>query len=270
MEPMSYPENRLPAGIRGLAAFFLPIGLDETVGSASLMRRVDVKYAASEGQLAAVLQDCFGHYSVLEIDGRRVARYETEYFDTPEMGFYHEHHAGRPRRRKVRIRRYADSGDAYLEVKQRQADGRTVKARVAMMAGQQTDIVELLSGPVFQSFGPLQADRLYPGVSVSFHRMTLVDPLKMERVTIDHDVTFRLAGRALPLPGLVVAEVKQSRAGFSRFRDSMRVHGIRPGSLSKYCLGAACLHGQVKKNLFKARIRRILQLTGHETAPAIQ
>jgi len=253
-------------GMAEMAEGFQPIGLEDTTRSASLMRRMDVKYAVSEEQLKAVLPGCKGHYRVLEIDGRRVARYETQYYDTPEMGFYHAHHAGRPRRRKVRVRRYADSGLRFLEVKQRQADGRTVKQRMLLEGDGHPDMAVLLADPVFDAYGSLEATRLQPSMAVSFRRITLVDPERAERVTIDFDVSFHQGDLERRMTGLVVAEVKQTRSGPSRFRDAMRRHGIRPGSLSKYCLGAACLRGDVKKTLFKARIRRILQLTRHGTA----
>jgi hypothetical protein len=257
-------------GLQEIAEAFRPIGLEDTTRSAALMRRMDVKYAVTEEQLKPVLLECIGCYRVLEIEGRRVARYETQYYDTPEMRFYHEHHSDRPRRRKVRVRRYADSGDAFLEVKQRQADGRTVKKRIPLTGPEGLDITGKLSEPAFRGLGPLDAGRLHPSVSVSFRRITLVDPERGERVTIDFDVTFRHGVLERRMSGLAVAEVKQSRTGASRFREVMRRYGIRPGSLSKYCLGAACLRGDVKKNLFKARIRRILQLTEHETAADIR
>jgi hypothetical protein len=257
-------------GMQELAEAFDRIGLEDTTRNAALMRRMDVKYVITEEQLKSVLLECTRDYRVLEIDDRRVARYETQYFDTPEMRFYHEHHSDRPRRRKVRVRRYADSGDAFLEVKQRQADGRTVKTRIPITVTDGFDISGMLSHPAFEAFGPLDAGRLQPSVSACFRRITLVDPDKEERVTIDFDVTFSHGVLERRMTGLVVAEVKQPRTGSSRFREVMRQHGIRPGSLSKYCLGVACLRADVKKNLFKSRIRRILQLTEHETAADIR
>lgn len=270
MKVMSSTLTTPMPGIEEIAEAFRPIGLEETIRSAALMRRLDVKYAVTEEQLKSVLLECIGDYHVLEIGDRRVSRYETQYYDTPEMRLYHEHHSDRPRRRKVRVRRYADSGDVFLEVKQRQADGRTVKNRIPLTVTDGSDISGMLSDPAFEAFGALDVGRLLPSVSVSFRRITLVDPKKEERVTIDFDVTFNHGVRKLRMPGLVVAEVKQSRTGASRFREVLRRFGIRPGSLSKYCLGAACLRTDVKKNLFKARIRRILQLTEHETAADIR
>lgn len=228
---------------------------------APLMRRFDVKYAATEDQMKSVLQDSLKHYHILEVGGLRISRYQTQYFDTPEMVFYHEHHSDRGRRRKVRIRTYCETGEAYLEVKCRQPNRRTVKTRVPMERAGRFDLELLLLDPVFSLCGPLYSERLQPSVSVSFRRVTLVNLVNEERVTLDFDVSFQYGSIERPLHGLVVSELKQLQPGPSVFQSVMRRHGIRPGSLSKYCLGTACLHGKVKTNLFKARIRKILELT---------
>ena len=249
---------------------FEPIGLAETVSSASLLRRVDIKYAMTREQSEAALRACVGRYRVMEVGGSRISAYETVYYDTPEMSFYHEHHSGRLSRRKVRVRRYRDTGEAYLEVKHRQNRGMTVKTRLPLVTGVDGDVGLLLADPLFGGCGPLPAGRLRPSLVVRYRRVTLVDPATAERVTLDFGLSFDHAGRRLDLDGIVVAEVKQSRRGPSFFRTLMRGLAIRPGSLSKYCIGAMGLHSGVRKNRFKTRYRRILDLLTHETDPDTQ
>lgn len=253
-----------------ILGLFDPIGLSETVRSASLLRRVDVKYVMTREQSEAALRACVGRYRVMEVGGSRISAYETVYYDTPEMSFYHEHHAGRLTRRKVRVRRYCHTGEAYLEVKHRQNRGLTVKTRVPLEADGPGDLGVLLADPMFGGCGPLPTGRLRPSLAVRYRRVTLVDTATAERVTLDFGLSFDHAGRRLGLDGIVVAEVKQRRRGPSFFRTLMRGLRIRPGSLSKYCIGAVGLHSGVRKNRFKARYRRILELLTHETATHTQ
>ena len=60
------------------------IGLSE-MGHVALLRRTDVKYLLSEEQLLCALAGLTGAYRVLEIEGRRLHRYRTIYFDTPNL-----------------------------------------------------------------------------------------------------------------------------------------------------------------------------------------
>ena len=70
---------------------FAPISLDEMNG-VSLMRRVDTKYVIHRAQLPTVLAAVSTRYAILEIEGRRVMRYTSQYFDTAAFRFYRDHH----------------------------------------------------------------------------------------------------------------------------------------------------------------------------------
>src|SRR5687768_2586669 len=125
---------RMPDALREVAAMaggFEPVSLHE-IGAAALMDRVDTKFVLPVGSVAGILASLKGGYRVLEVGGRRLSRYSTRYFDTPDLRLYHAHHAGRARRYKVRVRTYVDSEARYLEVKLRTNRGRTTKERVSL------------------------------------------------------------------------------------------------------------------------------------------
>ena len=94
-----------------------------------LQRRFDRKYLASLTDVEQLIRTLAGTHRVLMAGHRRLARYETTYFDTTRRKAFHDHRRGRPRRAKVRARTYLDRSLTVLEVKQRSGRGSTIKAR---------------------------------------------------------------------------------------------------------------------------------------------
>ena len=109
-----------------------PISLDEMSGI-KLMNRTDTKFVTSASRLRELLVLAHDDYRVQEIDGKRIARYYTAYFDTPDNNMYIVHQNGHVGRQKLRIRSYVDSGLNFLEVKTKNNHGRTKKKRVDMV-----------------------------------------------------------------------------------------------------------------------------------------
>ena len=84
-----------------LLARFEPVSLRD-LDDVALQDRVDTKMLLTVNQLCSALHQLTDHYQVLKIDGRRMHRYQTLYFDTPDLDFYHQHHNGKRNRYKVR------------------------------------------------------------------------------------------------------------------------------------------------------------------------
>ena len=85
------------------------LGLEEVDARAALQTRVDRKYVVDPrtwGEVLATLD----RPGVLEIDGRRSFGYSSTYYDTEELDSYRDAARRRPRRYKVRTRRYLDTG----------------------------------------------------------------------------------------------------------------------------------------------------------------
>lgn len=235
---------------------FAPISLGE-MDAVALQNRTDTKFLLTTAQLVAALEALAGQYRVLEIDGVRLSPYETLYFDTPDFTLYHQHHAGKANRLKVRARRYLVTGQAFFEVKCKTNKNRTVKQRVPTehLATSAAPVAELLAA------APVDPAALAPRLWNRFARLTLVGAGFPERVTIDVNLRFAADGRQIALPGIAVAEVKQ--AGVSRdggFLALMHAAHITPMGFSKYCIGAALLFPALKHNRFKPRLRRLAQL----------
>ena len=79
-----------------------------------------------------------------------------------------------------------------------------------------------------------------------------------ERLTLDLGIQFERDGQAAVLPGIVIAELKQSGVDqASAFARLMRERQVRPTSLSKYCLGVAMLVPGVSHTAFAAQLQAI-------------
>lgn len=248
------PSPSLSTAVRRFARISLA-----DMNGVSLMRRIDTKYILHQRALPEVLRAIEEHYAILEIDGRRAMNYVSQYFDTPEFGFYIDHHNGKARRAKVRIRSYVDSGTRFLEVKQKSAKGVTDKRRTRFSP---TEMALSRDAREFIGETIARTHDLQPSVRNQFRRLTLVDTGRGERVTIDWDLSSRLGRVDQEHPNLVVIEVKQE--GVDRHAPIMQTLkriGSRPCRVSKYCLGVACLCPHLKANRFKARRLRIRRLT---------
>jgi hypothetical protein len=225
----------------------------------ALLRRTDTKYLMSERQLARALAHLTDRYWVLEVDGRRLQRYQTLYFDTENLALYRQHHDGRRSRYKVRERAYVDSDLVFWEIKQKVNDNRTIKSRIRTreLNAQITRDAE----PFLHAHYPYPVAALEPTIYNTFQRITLVSKRSVERITVDVSLRLLWNDAWVSLDGLVIAEVKQD--GFSMdsaFVGEMRALGVRPTSFSKYCTGVSMLCPEIKHNRFKPQLRRIDQL----------
>ena len=237
-----------------------PINLAE-MKAVTLLKRVDTKYILPVRQLFQAISNLKDRYRVLEVQGNRINRYHNLYFDTPDFDFYHQHHNGQRDRYKVRCREYVDTRLDYLEVKRKNNRDQTIKSRLKT-----TEFVSVLTKKdhkfLHDKF-PGEDRQLNPVLWVDFMRITLVSKHRVERLTLDINLSFSNSWDQHELPGLAVAEVKQD--GFSinsDFIQQMRIMKTQPERFSKYCQGITHFYPQVKYNRFKPRtllIERIIR-----------
>jgi hypothetical protein len=245
-----------------------PMGL-QMLESVALQNRTDTKYLLSEGEAATILRACAPHFRVLEIEGRRGSFYSTQYFDTPDLAMYLDHHNGVRDRYKVRLRSYRESGGAWLEIKRKTNLERTVKSRLSLSEVDPelgVDAVGYFTAEeayFIRESTPYDPLDLYPVVNNEFTRITLasVDTNRPERITIDAGLHVRWRNETMRLPGVVIAEVKRPRAGAnSVFSNAASAVRVQPTPFSKYCITIALLAPNVRMNLFKETIRKLERL----------
>lgn len=227
------------------------VALAEVVRDAALLDRRERKYVLRRADLDVVLTaltDVGDATRILEIDGRRSFGYRSVYLDTPDLTSYLAAAHRRPRRAKVRLRAYLDTGGRYLEVKRRDRDGRTRKERLRLDG---PEVTPLRDGWAFldrfEETRPIQAD-LRPTLTTTYRRVTLLPGGDPSRVTVDLDLRCSDPdGRELWLPGLALVEVK-SPARATTFDRLLWEHGHRPATVSKYGTGLAALRPELPSN----------------------
>lgn len=250
----------------GILSDMTPVMLDE-MNAVRLMNRTDSKFLLNRTQLMAMAPQWKSNFLVQEIEGKRISAYKTLYFDTPDAITYTVHHNRQLHRQKIRQRIYLDTNDAFCEIKNKVNTGRTKKKRIHIPLSSWGDLYELPEMADFIREKVWITDQhLYPRLQNQFHRVTLVNQAKTERITIDTGISFvnmRDETKAT-VNGLVIVEVKQDGGKLSDFKKILRETRVRQRGLSKYCLGMMLTDKQIKYNRFKTKIRYVEKLIGQD------
>jgi hypothetical protein len=242
--------------VRSMVSQFSPISLDQ-MDAVKLMDRIDMKFILPFDQFTGLLPHLAQNYNVLTIEGNQVFSYQTDYYDTPDLKMFYDHHNGRLTRFKIRHREYVESCLSFLEVKFRTNKGRIQKERIKYQNRDDQSFAGFI-----EKHTPYHPDKLACTVINHFNRFTLVDHKMKERVTADFNISFTDKLRNISLSGLVIIEIKQAQADkTSLIYQILKKNNIRPSSISKYCVGLSLLNDQSKTNNFKHIILQINKLS---------
>ncbi|MDA0979792.1 MAG: polyphosphate polymerase domain-containing protein [Bacteroidetes bacterium] len=209
------------------------------------MDRREEKFLIPNTWCAPLAKSLDKDYKILEINGNRQFEYRNLYFDTPENNFLDDHIRERKNKYKVRIRSYVNSNICFLEIKEKNVHGRSVKMRV-QRTSEKWDAPLTDSEKRFLSERIPFASELSPVLYISYSRFTLAHLNKGERITFDTDLTFTsIQGKiSKPLQGLLVIELKQAetdrRSPLFVFLRSLPERTAQVGriiKISKYVLG---------------------------------
>ena len=236
----------------------------EEMQNIHLMDRVDSKFISSISILPRLLEEMTPYFKVQINNEKRIAPYCTQYLDTPDLHMFLMHQNGKLNRQKIRIRSYVDSQVSFLEVKNKNNKGRTIKIRVPVDLSHIQSVEELNSSKEFLEQNALVDSRnLQPMLANEFKRITLVNNRATERVTLDFDLRFinHQTGRQEEVSDLLVLELKQDGWQHSDFRDIMHKLRIKASSFSKYCMGTVLTNPDIKQNRFKAKWSIINKIT---------
>ena len=260
----------MSVNLRHIIDSYAPITLEQ-MGGIKLMNRTDTKFVTTEPVLCELLQLAQRDYYAQDIDGERIARYFTAYFDTADNDMYIMHQNGHVNRQKVRIRSYVDSHLDFLEVKTKNNRGRTKKKRITMQAfdavNPPVDISFRRQSQQFTEYDDFLRQHLFVATPEQlseqllnrFNRITLVNRARTERLTIDTGLRFRnLRTKQLcDLTGLAIIELKRDGLQPSPILDLLIQLRIKPSGFSKYCMGQALTDPSLKRNRFKERLRMV-------------
>jgi hypothetical protein len=257
--PPQRHDSRPEHGFPGLVEDLETVDLDALTGVAELQDRHDAKFLVPDDVVAKLLPRLAPPMRVLEVDGRRASSYHSVYFDTPAFDCYRAHLQGRRRRFKVRTRHYGDPAAAMLEVKTKGLRGRTVKQRVPHPAAA-PDVLDdearrYVAQVLASAYGMEPPEVLVPAASTSYERITLVDLDAGERVTIDLGLQIRVGDHQRDLltrHAIVECKTRGLRSPTTRAFVEL---GLRPRSLSKFCLAVASTRRDLPGNPWRPVLR---------------
>lgn len=235
--------------IEHITALYPAVTLNE-MDEYALLDRIDTKYLVRVDDLPELLSALTGSHAILETGSSRISEYRTLYFDTPTLNFYFDHHNGKRPRYKIRMREYQNTQDAFLEIKEKVHDLRTIKNRMSIASIRQSFTSEMHT--FLEQFYPGDSSTLRPILWNNFKRITLLNSGCCERITIDLGLKFFNDSDTFQLPHLAVIELKQKDLSRdSIILQALKSKGYQPLSLSKYCTGVAFLNPEIKHNRFK-------------------
>lgn len=258
------PSLRVPRAPvpRWLVEPFQPVSLKELDAKADMLDRRDNKYIVRADMLRQAIAELVGQFDILEIEGKRDFTYDTCYFDDAQRTSYFDHHKGRRIRCKVRMRKYADAGLCFVEVKLKYMRGMTIKERLQRpvgMYGTMDDEARQFVGSCYRDLYKREfLQDLNPALEMNYQRVTLVAKEGGERVTIDTGLVFTGTSGSWSIDhDLVLVEVKSGNANGIADKILRRLHQHPTNTCSKYCVAMAALKEVSKTNKFLVALRRL-------------
>lgn len=231
------------AELEDLTRAFDGVSLRELDQRAALLKRIDRKYAVDAARFRGLAERLRHDHQILDIDGRRVFRYRSAYFDTPELRCFWDHVNDQVPRFKARTRTYEDSARCVFEVKLTRAPGETDKRQVEY----EVDEARQLTHDAWQCLREALADAglecpdsLRHTLTTSFDRLTLAAAGRPDRLTCDTVVCLASpAGQTVALRDGVVLVESKSEEGDGAADRTLADLGVEAISLSKYRVGTS-------------------------------
>jgi hypothetical protein len=249
--------------VAAAAAMVDPIGLSELMELAELQTRVDRKYFVPADVFRRMIAELAAEMRVLDIDGLRTFGYESVYFDTPDLSTYRAHLQRRRQRFKARTRTYTDSGLCMFEVKLTGARGETVKQRVPHPADDRAELTDgalaHLADSLYKAYHQDVPAGMRPTLVTTYRRTTFVSRTGEARLTCDTGLVCLDVHNEVRDTGTHVLVESKSSGRASAPDRILRDLGVRPASVSKYCVAVAALHPELPSNPWRQTLRRYFE-----------
>lgn len=254
---------------RWLVDPFRSISLEQLNAKAAMLERLDNKYVVREGVLRQAIAELAKHFDILETGGKRDFTYETCYFDDVDHRSYFDHHQGRRKRCKVRVRKYTDAQLCFVEVKLKDKRGVTVKKRLKYPLDKYGALDANAWAHIRSAYDEVYSaefDRdLKPVVEMRYQRITLVAKQGGERMTIDRNLMFEGESRRCSIDASTfVVETKSANANGIADKILRRLHQHPTKGCSKYCIAMATLDKVKRHNKFLPALRKLSAIPGSQ------
>ncbi len=225
----------------------------EDVKQLSFAKRREEKYILHFDTLFYVLPLLKEYYSILEISNQRYQTYETQYWDTPHYDMFHQYQRKIGNRYKIRTRQYLESGIEYIELKHKNNKDFSLKKRQRLSSDHRLETIKNF----IKEHSPYQYDELEKTVKNRYFRISLLNKINNERITIDINFHSSLAPEytsTLDLSHLAIIESKKLIEDHSFLEEIFLKERYFSIGFSKYAMAVALLKGdKLKTNQLKRK-----------------
>jgi len=204
----------------------------EEVKKIKLFSRIDKKYIIDYEQFCQLSNYINDNYYILVDNDNFLLKYKSIYFDTEKLSMFIDHENRKENRQKLRIREYSN-GDKYLEIKTKSNENFTKKIRVELEDYNIHTYTDWINKNLEYSENILK-----PTLEIVFHRLTLINKDKTERITIDFGISFNnyITNKKEKIKEIVV-EVKKLSEDKTDFEKELNRLNIEETKFSKYHIG---------------------------------
>lgn len=229
---------------------------------AAMLTRIDNKYIVQSKDLLSLRSMLAKNFDVLEIGGERGFNYSTRYFDDDERSAYYEHHQGKRKGFKVRVRRYLQAGLCYVELKMKDKRGTTIKQRFDYDFNDyetlSPEAIQFVKNGYQSHYGKSFGYQIQSVLDIEYQRLTLVSKDGAERMTIDTDIVFNNSqGKVEAQEGMFIIETKSENGRGYADKCLRSEHHYPIKRCSKYCIGMAALSEVSRYNHFLPTMRKL-------------
>lgn len=205
----------------------------EEVKKIKLFSRIDKKYIIDFETFCNLTQYINDNYYILTDDNDNfLLKYKSIYFDTEKLSMFNDHENRKKNRQKIRIREYSN-GDKYLEIKTKSKEDFTKKIRIELEDYNIQNYTDWINKNLEYS-----NTKLIPTIEIIFHRLTLINKEKSERITIDFGINFNnyITNKKERIKEIVI-EVKKLNHDKTEFEIELNKLNIEESKFSKYHIG---------------------------------
>jgi hypothetical protein len=201
--------------------------------------RIDIKYMTNVYLLDSLLQTLSADYLILENKGNCVSQYTSEYLDTVDYKFLR---GDDKVKHKIRKRRYNGEDGFWLEIKEVKDD---ILKKYRIFNPTPSEFETFI-----RTNTPYTSIKLNSSIFTCYDRMTFMHKTLPLKITLDTNLKVKNGNRLISFNDLMIIELKSRKndaASFSNIIESS-LH-IKSCRVSKYQLGMASLHPELKKNV---------------------
>ena len=98
---------------------------------------------------------------------------------------------------------------------------------------------------------------------VAYDRLTFLHKQLPLKVTVDMKLKATDNISNVAFSELLIVECKSENRELTSLTRGLKLLGLKPCSLSKYCISMATLHPELKQNAFKPTLTQIQKITAH-------